>query len=100
MFDADVIELLASEEGEMAQGENSRDRCEALEACMGDLTPKCREVVELRYGEEMAGHEVAARLGRKPDTIYKMLARSYAQLRECIERRLSNRRPSGEGASA
>ena len=101
VFDADVIDLLADEanSGEFFVGD-SRERCAALEECMEKLTPKCREVIDLRYGSELTGHEVASELGRKPDTIYKMLARSYAQLRECIEGRLGKRAATGEGASA
>ena len=100
VFEADVIELLADEPGEgdvlFAGG---GERCAALEACLETLTPKCREVIELRYGEELPGLEVAERLGRKPDTVYKMLARSYAHLRQCIETRMAKAPAAREGAS-
>ncbi len=92
---ADVVDLLGAEASDAGPGAVTGERCDALERCLGSLSPKCREVIELRYGEGLPGLEVAARLGRKPDTIYKMLARSYAQLRRCIEARLA--RAAGGG---
>ncbi len=90
VFDADVIDLLASEADEVASSMDDRDRArsEALEECIEKLAPQSREVIRLRYGQELSGQEVAHRLGRKDDTVYKMLARSYAQLRHCIEAKL------------
>ena len=95
VFDADLIDLLEDSAGaDEGLFSNGRERCAALEACMQTLTPKCREVIQLRYNEELPGQEVALRLGRKPDTVYKMLARSYAHLRKCIEARLATAEPS------
>lgn len=92
VFDDDVIELLATEADEFEEpAEGSRERIAALESCMAGLTEKSREVIRLRYGEELSGLEVAGRLNRKPDTVYKMLARSYSQLRECIEGKLATK---------
>jgi len=86
----DLIELLASEHtGEREEGCASSSRMlRALGLCLQGLTPRSRNVLALRYGEELSGIEVARRLDRRVDSIYKSLARIYAQLRVCIRQRL------------
>ncbi len=84
----EVIDLLVADE-EAADPRDDGVRIRALGRCLGKLGRRSREVVALRYGERMAGTAIARRLGRKVDTVYKMLARSYAALRECVARELA-----------
>ncbi len=62
-------------------------RVHALRACLEALTPRAQVVLALRHEEELNGPQIATRLTCGQDAIYKILARSYAQLRECIRRR-------------
>ena len=91
-----VIERLASEQaaqprhwepGQQDAAAAGR-QLQALGHCLQGLTPRSRNVLALRYGEELPGIEVARRLNRRVDSIYKSLTRIYAQLRVCIRRRL------------
>lgn len=85
----EVLELLANDQVESPQSCASSGRMlRALGGCLDGLTPRSRKVLALRYGEELSGIEVAKRLDRKVDSIYKSLARIYAQLRVCIQQRL------------
>lgn len=85
----EAIDLLMAEDAGLAQDSNG-DRLRALEGCLESLTPKTREILAMRYNEGLAGHEVAARLDRKPATVYKTLARAYLTLRSCVSRVLKS----------
>ena len=74
------------------------DRVDALRCCLSDLTENSRSIIQTRYFEGLSGLEVAARLGRKPDTVYKNLQRIYASLGQCIKNKLSE--PINEGGKA
>ena len=43
----------------------------------------------MRYFEGLRGKQVAEKLGRKPEAVYKALQRIYVTLAECIERKLA-----------
>ncbi|MCP5031954.1 MAG: sigma-70 family RNA polymerase sigma factor [Actinomycetia bacterium] len=49
------------------------------------LSPRQRAVVHLTYWEELAGHEVAVRLGISEGSVRKHLARAKGTLRELIQ---------------
>jgi RNA polymerase sigma-70 factor (ECF subfamily) len=85
----EVIDLLAAEDADLPK-ESNRDRLQALEGCLESLTPKTREILAMRYTQGLPGHEVAARLTRKPATVYKTLARAYVALRSCVNRALKS----------
>ncbi|MBO93583.1 MAG: hypothetical protein CMI32_01625 [Opitutales bacterium] len=63
-------------------------RKDALHQCISKLPEKSRQVLNLRYQEEMRGTAVAKSLNRTVDAVYQMLSRLHRQLRKCIESRL------------
>tara|TARA_R110000851_G_scaffold54229_5_gene128152 strand:+ start:1136 stop:1693 length:558 start_codon:yes stop_codon:yes gene_type:complete len=65
-------------------------KIEVLRGCMGRMTPYSREIIRLRYTEELPGIQVASILNRKVDTIYKALTRIHATLRSCMKSRLNS----------
>lgn len=65
------------------------DYVDALATCLQRLGPRAREMVRLSYGEDRSRAEVAARLGMREAGVKTALRRLRAQLRQCIERRLS-----------
>lgn len=64
-------------------------RADALHDCLEGLSEKARETIRMRYFEGMRGKQVAEKLGRKPEAVYKALQRIYVTLAECIERKLA-----------
>jgi len=64
-------------------------RREALRRCL-DQMPEARgrRVLELRYGEGMAGEKVAQELGLSLNALYTLLSRVRRLLQDCIERRV------------
>lgn len=68
-------------------------RADALRACLGSLTTNARKIVNLRFFEGLRGNQVAERLGRQPDAVYKALQRIYQTLGHCIRSKLDTPEP-------
>lgn len=69
------------------------ERLDALTGCIGELAPKAREIVQLRYQREHSPTEISRLLDRTVNSVNVALSKARVALRECMERRLS-----GEGA--
>jgi len=64
-------------------------RREALRSCLDQLPQaRGRRVLELRYGEGLAGERVAEQLGLSVNALYTLLSRVRRLLQDCIERRV------------
>lgn len=66
---------------------------EHLEHCLGELTGPLRELITLRYQEDCSTGEISVRLRRSLVWVRVSLFRVRAQLRDCIERKLGERKP-------
>ncbi|MBQ12375.1 MAG: RNA polymerase subunit sigma-24 [Planctomyces sp.] len=64
-------------------------RADALRNCLDGLSDKSRETIRMRYFEGLRGNQVAEKLGRKPEAVYKALQRIYVTLAQCIQRKLA-----------
>lgn len=64
-------------------------RAEWLRACLKQLAPEQRKLLDARYGADSKGGllELANELGRKADALYKQLERLRVVLRTCVERK-------------
>ena len=85
-IDEELLEALAAAwpAGQSSEVKQTR---EMLELCLEKLTANNRELLRLRYFEGRSGTEVAERLGKKLDTVYRSLARIHKTLGECIRLR-------------
>lgn len=61
---------------------------DALQACLEKLTPRNRELIELRYQHGLTGAALAEAAGRKQNTVYVTLARLHKSLADCVTREL------------
>ena len=88
LLDESVLDLVDAE----LQSRDSSDlssRIDALHTCMETLNPRSRDTLRMRYFDGMRGKQIAEKLGRKPETVYKSLQRTYAMLSDCIQRKLA-----------
>lgn len=83
-----LAELAAAELAEAA-AELEDGRLPALRACIERLSPGARQLVHLRYADELPGEEIARRLGRPVNTVYVTLCRLHKSLADCVRGRLS-----------
>jgi RNA polymerase sigma-70 factor, ECF subfamily len=70
---------------------------EALGECVKRLAPRSRELVDLRFGDQLSGRQMSARLGIKLPSVYMGLSRVYRMLDDCVRRRLAD---TGSGQPA
>lgn len=65
------------------------DHLDALRECIGRLQGMPRQVLEMRYGQNLKPAQIAEDTGRKVETIYKIITRAHSALRDCVKQRLS-----------
>lgn len=80
---------------ESREVDDLHQRADALRDCLGRLTDHSRDVIRLRYFEGLNGIQMAERLERKPDAVYKALQRIYITLGDCIRARLDHAENEG-----
>jgi RNA polymerase sigma-70 factor (ECF subfamily) len=69
------------------------DQIDALNACLGRLSPYARRLIELRHEKKKCGADLAAELGRQLNAVYVALSRTYRTLANCIQQRLAIEEP-------
>ncbi len=91
VFDERVLELLAVEAASSLA--HADDRLDALRQCLDKLPAKSKNLLAMRYESELKTcREVAARMGRSADAVYKALSRLHDAILECVEGRLAAER--------
>lgn len=87
VFSAETMEILADEWDE--QAELTEAKRNALAACIGELAPKQKNLLTVYYGSaEETAVDLAERMQRPVEGIYKALGRIRAILRGCIKDKL------------
>ena len=87
VFDDDVLALIDDEWQDTTHDAAQRAK-RALRHCMSQLTDNARELIQLRYADDIKGKQLAERLGKKPNAVFVALSRIHKTLGECIETRL------------
>jgi len=63
----------------------------ALRECMERLPARTREVLTLRYEQDLSGEGIATRLGSSVESVHQTLSRARTALGDCIRQRLALR---------
>ncbi|MCR9117149.1 MAG: sigma-70 family RNA polymerase sigma factor [bacterium] len=87
VFSGKLLGQLADTIAKQADGRSNRR--EALEACLDELPPKSRRLLDLRYAEELSAAEMARETGATSGSVRVLLSRVRTVLACCIERRLA-----------
>lgn len=64
---------------------HQEDRLERLSDCVSRLSPNHRQILSLRYGEELMVEEIASRMERTVAATYRVLSRIRLALRDCVQ---------------
>lgn len=86
VFGEKALSLIADAHAEL--DEQQDDRRAALGDCMGELTDRSRQLIDLRYHAELKPADIAERFGMTPNALNVALHRVRQTLAECIRRRL------------
>ncbi len=84
----DVLELLAQDYPQASGWEESRRR--ALRTCLSSLTDEQAGLLKSRYESDEPLVEIAQRIGRSVNSLYKSLQRIRQGLVSCVEMRLNS----------
>tara|TARA_R110002096_G_scaffold273422_9_gene467271 strand:+ start:9071 stop:9613 length:543 start_codon:yes stop_codon:yes gene_type:complete len=86
-FSQEVFDALAEKVSEISQDEDIRR--DALEICIDGLSETNRELVRLRYIEDLPMEDVAKQIDRPSKTVYRILKQVRSWLLNCIQHRLA-----------
>jgi RNA polymerase sigma-70 factor (ECF subfamily) len=89
-FSQEVLEALSAHES--SEDWYSESQMRHLFACIQTLTPKAREVVELRYQQAHRPPEIARRVGWSVDSVHVALSRARNLLRDCVMQKMESER--------
>jgi RNA polymerase sigma-70 factor len=84
----DLLLRLAAETDKAAAALDKADEFAALRTCLERLPPHGREIIRLRYFENLSPGAIASHLGRPSDAVRQHLLRLRRKLLECVEARL------------
>ncbi len=85
-FDTELLDCFTESWAQIAH--QSHEKAAALELCLERLGAVPKELLRLRYFEDLNSDEIAERLGRRAGAIRVTLQRIREQLRLCVEHRL------------
>jgi RNA polymerase sigma-70 factor (ECF subfamily) len=86
-FSDDFIQTVAEEMDQAGDALAQRER--ALHGCLTKLSTDHRQVLELRYHENLEIDDMATRLGRTTTALYRLLSRIRQSLHDCITQSLA-----------
>ncbi len=89
-FDTELFDRFTELWAETAAA--ASEQSAALEVCLERLPARPRQMVRLRYFEELNSEEIAQRLGSKSAAVRVTLQRIREQLRACVEQQLRKER--------
>ncbi len=87
IFSDELLSQLADTIARQADGRSHRR--EALDACLDELPAKSRQLLDLRYVDELSAEETARAVGSTSGSVRVLLSRVRTVLASCIERRLA-----------
>lgn len=88
-FDDALVGQLA--DAHVAVADDLAERTLALNICIGKLQGRSREIIDLRYQQNLKPGKIADRVGISATAITSLLHRLRTSLRQCIERQLAQR---------
>ncbi|QNN24118.1 sigma-70 family RNA polymerase sigma factor [Planctomycetales bacterium ZRK34] len=85
VFNDALVNLIADRAQRFSETEDHR--LTFLRACMQELGERERQMLTMRYGEDLRPRQIAERRKESLDAIYKILARTHQALLHCIRRK-------------
>jgi RNA polymerase sigma-70 factor (ECF subfamily) len=82
----EAIQEMVEKRGD--DGENTEERLQALKGCIEKLGTEQRELVEMRYQDQIPVKDIAEFQGKSATSLSMKLMRIRDQLRVCVERTL------------
>ena len=88
LFDSAVLDLI-EQDWPMHENASSSDTMDALQQCLGKLSPYSRSIIDSRYRDGHTGDKLAQSVGRKTASVYVQLSRIHNALADCVRQQLA-----------
>jgi RNA polymerase sigma-70 factor (ECF subfamily) len=85
-LDEQALEALGHAVSELAEDGTARQ--DALRACLARLPTEHRQMIDLRYFEELEIDQIADRIRRTDGAVYRALSRVRMNLMQCVQKQL------------
>lgn len=85
----EVLSVLAVMDEAEAELSLAASRLRFVDACIDELTPQVRRIVEYCYRKSLKPAEAARLMGWTPGSVHVALSRARAAIRRCLERKLA-----------
>jgi RNA polymerase sigma-70 factor (ECF subfamily) len=85
-FSDDILNRLSDDQG---PGKMESSYLEALQGCVDKLRDQNRNIVKLRYSQEMSIRQIANELSVSANVVYKSISKIHYLLQQCIEKTLA-----------
>jgi RNA polymerase sigma-70 factor (ECF subfamily) len=82
----EALEALGAAVSDLAQQETARH--EALRTCVAKLPAEHRQLIQLRYFQELEIAEVAQKIQRTEAAVYRALSRIRMSLMDCVQKQI------------
>lgn len=83
----ETLEAISHEVAHLA--DHSEDRKEALQSCLHKLPQEHRQIILLRYFEDLEVEQIAERIGSTVAAVYRALSRVRMTLQDCVEKQIT-----------
>ncbi len=84
----EMLEQIGHEVAKLS--DHGQARREALASCLGKLPAEHREILTMRYFDDLEVEQIAERINSTAGAVYRALSRLRHALLECVESRLKN----------
>jgi RNA polymerase sigma-70 factor (ECF subfamily) len=85
---SDAVTHFMADTADEPVDDTTAERAEALRACVGQLPERSRELVRMRYFEDLTPGAIASLLERTANDVRQILFRLRRALLDCVEKRL------------
>ena len=86
---SEVLSMLADVQVDLQNADHTQ-RVRALRHCIELLGGKSRDTLALRYGQNMKPADIADQTDRPVRSVYQMITRAHASLRDCVTNKLES----------
>jgi RNA polymerase sigma-70 factor (ECF subfamily) len=84
----DLLDLIDRQWQTVDKNDDHAEALTALRQCLTRISPRAKQLVRMRYHENLPGARIAEILGQPINTVYVTISRIHRSLAECVRQRI------------
>lgn len=85
----DLIDLIDTQWQSVDRSDDHADELAALRLCLTRISPRAKQLVRMRYHDNLPGVRIAEILGQPINTVYVTISRIHRSLADCVRQRIT-----------